>query len=381
MMRIYVFKRLLYFIPALFFILLFSFLLMHYSPGDPVDRMLTGQGIYENEISPSEATSDLKVSLRHKFGLDLPLFYFSVNSLWNINLPQTNQSEWKKYIPGIHYNRNNQFDRWLFGDENGFKGILLGDFGTSWVTHQNVSSMIFSRLKWSLFFTIISVVLAYLISVPVALKSAANPGSLFDKIVSLKTTFLISLPSFWIATLLLFTFCNPDVLNIFPSSGVGPVEGFHENTSVLNKIIHSLPYLILPTVCYTYGSLAFLIRSISTSVTSIMKEDYIRTARAKGLEEKIIIRRHAFRNALLPLITIFSNIFPFAIGGSVILETIFTIPGIGLLVYQSIGAQDYPVIIAVFMITGLVTMLSFLITDILYAFADPRISFTRKQSR
>jgi peptide/nickel transport system permease protein len=349
---------------------------MHYSPGDPVDRMLEGQGIFENELTPAQSTLDLKKSLRHQYGLDLPLFYFSVGSLSDKNLTDFRKSNWRKFIPAIYFYRHNQFDRWLFGDNNEFKGILRGDLGRSWATQQDVFNLIFSRIKWSLFFTIISVVFAYLISVPVALKAASMPGSFFDKLVSFKTTFLISLPAFWIATLLLLIFSNPDVLNILPSSGVGPTGGFREGESLISKLIQTIPYLILPTICYTYGSLAFLISNIRSSVVSIMKEDYIRTAYAKGLEEKIIIRRHAFRNALLPLITIFSHVFPFAIGGSVILETIFTIPGIGLTIYQSIGAQDYPVIIAVFMITGIITMISFLVTDILYMVADPRISYT-----
>jgi peptide/nickel transport system permease protein len=113
-------------------------------------------------------------------------------------------------------------------------------------------------------------------------------------------------------------------------------------------------------------------------MAEVMKSDFILTARAKGLSENNVIRIHAFRNALLPMITLFSQIFPAVVSGSVILETIFSIPGMGLTIFQAIGAQDYPVIIAVFFMTGVITMTGFLLTDILYAFADPRISYSTK---
>ena len=376
-MRIYLFKRILLIFPALLFVVLISFLLLHYAPGDPVERLLNGRGIYENESSPDNSNEKIKNELKQRLGLNLPLFYFSICSLDETTLSiGISKDSWRKYIPQILYHKNNQFHRWVFGDEYYSKGIIHGDFGTSWVSQQKISSILFSKIRWSLFFTLVSVFLAYIISVPAGLNSAAHPGSKFDQGFTLFSTILFSLPVFWIATLLMLLFCNPDFLNIFPSSGISPAGGFPEDKTLLFKIIHSIPYLILPTICYTYSSLAFLTRSIKTSIAEILKEDYIRTARAKVLDEKKILWKHALRNALLPMITIFSQVFPFAIGGSVILETIFTIPGMGFTIYQSIGSQDYPVIIAVFMITGIITMVSFLLTDILYAFADPRISFT-----
>jgi peptide/nickel transport system permease protein len=166
-------------------------------------------------------------------------------------------------------------------------------------------------------------------------------------------------------------------MNILPSSGVSPSGGFSESATFPEIFLHSIPYLILPTICYTYSSLAFLSGSVKASVQEILNEDYIRTARAKGLSEKTILYRHAFRNSLLPLISIFSHVLPLAVSGSVIIETIFTIPGMGLAIFQSLSSQDYPVIIAVFMITGVFTMAAFLISDIVYALVDPRISFNR----
>lgn len=370
-MRKFILKRILYFIPALLFLILFSFILLHYAPGDPAERLLNGEGIYETDLSPGLANEKYKIELQQKLGLDLPLFYFSIGR-------QSETSSPGRYIPQVVFNSKNQFHRWVFGDEYYSDGIVHGDFGISWITQQPVSTIIYSRLGWSLFFTITSVIIAYLLSIPAGLISAAYPGSRFDKWLTIFLTILFSLPVFWVSSLLMLLLCNPGVINILPSSGIGPVEGFPEDTSLIYKVIHTLPYLILPTICFTYSSLAFLTRSIKTSVSEILKEDFIRTARAKGLDEKKVIGKHALRNALLPMITIFSQVFPMAIGGSVILETIFTIPGMGLAIYQSINSQDYPVIIAVFMLTGIITMLAFLLSDILYAIADPRISFTRQ---
>ncbi len=376
-MRIYILKRILFFFPALLFVVVLSFILLHYAPGDPVERLLNAKGIYESELTPGVLNANLKTELKHRLSLDLPLFYFSMNSLYEYNLLKKKaDSEWKKYIPVISFHKKNQFHSWMFGNEFYSNGIIRGDFGISWITQQPVSDIILSHLKWSLFFTLLSVTIAYIISVPAGLKAAANPGSNFDKFLTIATTIFFSLPVFWVAIILMLFFCNTDVINILPSSGIGPVGGFPEGKSLLYKIINSLQYLVLPTICYTYSALAFLTRSIKTSVTEILKEDYIRTARAKGLTEKIVIGKHAYRNALLPMITIFSQVFPLAIGGSVILETIFTIPGMGLTIFQSIGSQDYPVIIAVFMITGLITMTAFLLSDILYAIVDPRISYS-----
>lgn len=376
-MRIYILKRILFFIPALLFVVLISFILLHFAPGDPAERLLNARGIYDNELTPDLSNENLKNELKHRLGLDLPLFYFSISSLEENNISVNEiHTSLEKYIPVILFHKKNQFHRWLFGDDYYSKGIIRGDFGISWITQQPVSAIILSRMKWSLFFTITSVFIAYLMSIPAGLRAAADPGSHFDRWLTIVSTIFFSLPAFWVATLLMLFFCNPDVLNIFPSTGVGPAGGFPEGKSMVYKIVHSLPYLVLPTICYTYSSFAFMSRSIKTSVSEILKEDFIRTARAKGLHEKTVIGKHAFRNALLPMITIFSQVFPFAIGGSVILETIFTIPGMGLTIYQSIGSQDYPVIIAVFMITGFITMVAFLLSDLFYALADPRISYT-----
>jgi peptide/nickel transport system permease protein len=354
-----------------------SFILLKIAPGDPVDRILQGQGIYESDVLPGTPNEKIKNEIKQKLGLNLPVFYVSFaepnESPSSINA----SNSWKKYLPILNFHTTNQFHRWLFGDGTFSKGIIRGDFGNSWVSNQPVSDLISSRIGWSLFFTFFSVLLAYVISVPAGLKAASNPGSAFDKRLSLISTILFSLPAFWVATVLMLLFCNPDVFNFLPSSGVGPAGGFDDNNSPINIFINTLPHMILPLICFTYSSFAFLSGSIKSSIIEILREDYIRTAYAKGLDDRRILKKHAFRNALLPMITLFSQVFPAAIGGSVILETVFTIPGMGLAIYQGVAAQDYPLVITVFLLTGVITMLSFLLSDILYAIVDPRISYIK----
>ncbi len=294
-----------------------------------------------------------------------------------------NNETWKSYIPCLRFHGDNQYHRWIFGDGNWIsgensvisKGLIRGDFGISYQTMQPVTRTIGEKIKWSLLFSIFSILLAYLTSIPAGIFAASKAGKGFDRILGFVVFLFYSIPSFWLATLLLMTFANPDSLAWFPASGVKPPTGYPLDSSLIEKLRLSLPYLILPMICYTYASFAFLTRTLRASMLDNISMDYIRTARAKGVSEFRIYVRHAFRNSLLPLITLFVNIFPLMLGGSVILETIFSIPGMGLETVQAIQNQNYPMVTAIFTITGLLTMTGYLLSDILYAFADPRISF------
>lgn len=288
-------------------------------------------------------------------------------------------TRWKNYIPKItFYGFHNQYHRWLFGDGGTYsKGLLLhGDFGTSYVTHQPISEVIYSKIGWSLFFSMLSVFLAYLVSIPIGLRAAASRGSRFDRFSSLFLFILYSMPSFWLATLLIMTFANTDVLSWLPVSGIKPALGYPDGASFWEMMKISVPYIILPLICYSYSSFAFLSRTMRVSMLDVVGQDYIRTARAKGLSENKVIWKHGFRNALLPIITVFANVFPAAIGGSVIIESIFSIPGMGSEAIYAIQLNNYPMIIAILTITGFLTLLGYLISDILYALVDPRISYT-----
>ncbi len=298
---------------------------------------------------------------------------------------QETETAWKRYVPVLNFYPKNQYHRWIFGDGHWLtakgseftKGVIRGDFGTSYTTKMPISEVISIKIFWSFFFTMISVVLGYLVSIPLGIRSAVKKGSRFDRITTVLLFILYSLPSFWLATLLLMTFANPDVLFWFPASGIEPVRGFSDDAGFFEIWSARIPFLILPIVSYTYSSFAFLTRTMRVSMLEIINQDYIRTARAKGLSEKKVIYKHALRNALLPIITVFANIFPIAIGGSVILEVIFTIPGMGSEIFIAIVNQNYPMIITVLTITGVLTLVGYLISDLLYAVVDPRISYSK----
>ena len=286
-------------------------------------------------------------------------------------------TKWKNYIPSLKlYGFNNQYHIWLIGNGKDRRGLIRGDFGISYIDGQPISTKIWQKVGISFTLSIMSIILAYLISIPIGIFSAYKKDSIIDRGTSVVLFTLYSMPSFFVGTLLLLYFANPDNLSWFPVSGIQDPTSFDPDWNFWMKAKHRMPYLILPVITYTYSSFAFLSRIMRIGMIEVVSQDYIRTARAKGLGEKKVILKHALRNSLLPILTVFASIFPVAIGGSVIIEVIFSIPGMGVEVYNSILNYDYPMIITVFTITGFLTMLGYLIVDILYAVVDPRISYS-----
>lgn len=293
---------------------------------------------------------------------------------------------WKSFIPTVRFHLPNRFHRWLFGDGHWLtgrgavntRGVLRGDFGISLVTQRPVGEVIYSRMGWSLLFSVLSTLLAYLISVPAGVMAAVRRGKTFDHLSSVVLFAMNSMPSFWVGSVLILLFANPAVLMLFPASGVMPPGGYPQDAGLLQRMALTLPYLILPLITYTYSSLAFLSRITRLAMVESLGQDFVRTARAKGLPERLVIYRHAFRNSLLPLITVFSNVFPAAVSGAVVVEMVFSIPGMGLEAAMAVSKQDFPVVIAVFTVSGLFTMLGFLVSDLLYVLADPRIRYRKR---
>ena len=233
--------------------------------------------------------------------------------------------------------------------------------------------IITDKIGWSIFFSLLSIILAYAISIPLGIKIAEQPTAKFSKISLVFLFILYSVPAFFMGVLLLMLLANPDVISIFPPSGIKPIEGYGDSASFFEKLTDSLPYIILPLICYTYSSLAFITRLTTTSINEQLPLDYIKTAKAKGLSDQQVIYKHALKNSVLPLMTVFTSIFPSIIGGSVIIESIFTIPGMGLETVRSIVSQDYPFVIAVIILSACMTILSYLIADMLNAWIDPRV--------
>ena len=169
--------------------------------------------------------------------------------------------------------------------------------------------------------------------------------------------------------------CGGDFFDIFPYAGLHST--YLENMTPFEKFLDYVWHLILPIIIITYGSFAYLSRQMRTSMLEVVRQDYIRTARSKGLAEKTIIFKHALRNSLIPIVTMLASLLPAMISGSIIIETIFSIPGMGLLGYEAIMSRDYPIVMAVFTISSVLTLFGILIADILYSVVDPRITFNK----
>ncbi len=259
-----------------------------------------------------------------------------------------------------------------YNPNNTFGGFLRFDFGKSYQDKRPISHKIGDAIWWTMLLSIISILLTYLIAIPIGVFSARNNGTTADGIVTTILFMFYSLPNFWIATLLIIFLCQPDYLDIFPPYGVGNPP---EDISFFGMFQIRAYHLVLPLFCWTYPSLAFLSRQMRGGMLSVLRQDYIRTARAKGLEESKVIWKHTFRNSLLPIITLFANVFPRMISGSIVIEVIFTIPGMGSTLFEAIKWPDFPMVFTVVMLAAILTMIGYLIADILYALVDPRITY------
>lgn len=277
----------------------------------------------------------------------------------------------KMYIPKWNwYGSDNQFHHWFFS-------FLKGDFGTSYTDGRPVASRLYDHLFWTFIMNLIAILLAFAIAVPLGVQAAVRRGSKFDRITSLLLFGLYSLPVFWIGTLLVVFFTTPEYgMNFFPSIGLGDIHA--AGSSVLSKFWLRAGHLILPVSCLTYPALAMIARQMRSAVLQELGKDYIRTARAKGLSEKQVVWKHAFRNSLFPVITLIGGILPATIAGSVVIEYIFNIPGMGKLMIEAIFQRDWPVVYAVMMMGAILTMSGILLADVLYAWADPRVRISKK---
>lgn len=286
---------------------------------------------------------------------------------------EKSRQAWKMYIPSIHwYGLNNQYHRWL-------SNILLhGNLGVSYHTQLPLMQQLKSKIGWSFILSFSSLLLAYLISIPIGLYAAYRQNGWFDRLSATLLFALYSIPTFFGGLLLLLLFANPDMLSWFPESGIADPTIYNPDWPFYERVMHHLPYLVLPVITYTYSYLAFYSRQMRIGAVEVMQQDFIRTARAKGLPDRSILWKHVFRNALLPIVTLFADAFPLAVAGAVIIETIFAIPGMGQGLYSAVLTYDYPVIVGVFLIFGAMTLIGYLVSDILYAVVDPRISYKNR---
>lgn len=316
-------KRLLLMVPTFLGITLLTFVLAHLAPGDPLTLATE---------TPSAAGREVLEQLKEDQGLHLPL--------------------------------HQQYARWL-------SRVVRLDFGRSTQDLRPVTEKIGESLPKTLLLSFLALFFSYVIAVPLGVLSAVKRGTLFERVVTVGLFVLYSLPSFWVAVMLLLYFAGGRAFDWFPMQGLTS-PGF-EGLSFWGKVFDVAWHLVLPVVCLSYASLASISRYMRSGMLEVIRQDYIRTARAKGLPERVVVFKHALRNGILPVVTLLGLMLPHLLGGSVVVERIFGIQGMGLLALEAIFHRDYPMVMGVTTLVALFTMGSTLLADVLYALFDPRI--------
>ena len=324
-MTSYVARRLLYAVLTFFGITVVVFVIVHVVPGDPIT-------FYAGSLGTAHLSQAALDAIRHEYHLNDPLV--------------------------------SQYVYWL-------RGVLVLDFGKSIIDHRPVIARIFEKLPNTFELNLISFLLSAAIGIPIGLWSATRAGRPAERASAILFFLLYSLPSFWVALLLMELFSVK--LGILPLFGMTSDDYLDFNA--WQKLLDHGRHLILPVVTLSYAEVAIFARFSKAAVTEVIRQDYITTARAKGAAPQSVLWRHAFRNALLPLITLLGLTIPYLISGSVIVEQIFQWDGIGRLYFTSILSRDYPTVLGLTVATAVVTLLASLLADVLYAIADPRIRF------
>jgi peptide/nickel transport system permease protein len=344
-------------------------------PGQKQEVLDARRAIEELQFIPAETEIQYRLDLLDSLVQTVPVlrdsFALAIGGIsQHFEAVKANATPWKLYLPTFHvYGFKNQFHHWIMG-------MLQGNFGRSYDERRPVTTMILEALPWTIFMGFLSFSISYFLAIPIGVYSVRKRNQWQDGTITLGLFLLHSIPTFVAAMLLMTFFCNQDYLQIFPTSGVASdgSELWPWHYRMLDHAYH----LILPTLVFSYGSIAFVSRQLRVGMLENLNMDYVRTARAKGLPEKVVIWKHTLRNSLLPLITHISALLPAMVSGALITEYIFSIPGMGLLTANAMFSYDHPVIIAIFTITATATLTGLLISDILYALADPRITYTRK---
>lgn len=313
----YIFKRILVAIPTLLIISFMIFSLLYITPGDPVLLML-GSG---DTQSVSQEQYD---AVRAELGLDKPFF--------------------ERYMDFI-------------------TGAVTGDLGTSYITGEDVFDTVMMRMPATLILTVASVLVGLLVAVPLGILAAVKHNSIWDSIATFLATIGVSLPKFWFGLVLIIYLSLR--LIIFPSQGIAYIDR--------DGLGAFLSHLFLPAVSLGLGLAATQTRMIRSSMLEVLNQDYIRFAKSKGFKDKIVIIRHAFKNAMIPVVTVLGSEIGALLGGAVVTETIFSWPGVGRLAMNSIARRDYPMIQGNTLILCAIFLLINLFVDIIYAWLNPRI--------
>lgn len=321
----YLVKRFFLMIPILIGITLICFIVINLAPGSPAT--------FQEELSP-KASPEAVEALKKLYGLDKPLH--------------------ERYL------------NWL-------KMVITLDLGKSFVDGRAVKDKIKERLPVTVTLNFLSLLLIFTISIPIGIYSALKPGSFIDRTLTVFVFAGFSVPTFWLALIAMIIFGVN--LGWLPISGIQSIGA--ETMPIKDRIIDWIKHLIMPITIMSFAGLAGMSRYTRSSMLEVLKQDYIRTVRSKGLPENVVIIKHALRNALLPVVTLLGLAIPGLIGGSVIFESIFSIPGMGQLFYFSAMARDYPTIMGILIIGAFLTLIGNLLADITYFLVDPRIRVKR----
>ena len=342
----YLLKRLLVMIPTLIGVTIVVFAVINLAPGSPVEQKLQamrfGGGGNAATVSDSSTgrgsstvSDEVLAALNKQYGFDKPLH--------------------ERYL------------KWL-------GNIVRLDFGDSFTYEEPVIDVIFSKFPVSLQFGIASLILSYLISIPLGISKALKHGSFFDTSSSFLLFVAYSIPPFMLAILLIVFLAGGSFMDLFPIGGV--YSDYYDELSTWGKIADRLHHFVLPLFCYTVGSFTSLTLLMKNSLLEEIKKDYVRTARAKGLSERAVHLGHALRNALIPVVTGLGGFLLVFFAGSLLLETIFQLDGIGLLSYKSVLARDYNVIMGLVFLQSVLFLLGNILSDLAYVLVDPRIDYT-----
>jgi len=324
----YLTKRVLNMIPLLFIVTVLSFTIMQLAPGGPEYVLLSGEA--DTSTDPLAAER-----LREKWGLNDP-------------------------IPV-------QYLRWV-------GNLLKGDFGRSYYYRIPVAEVLGDALPNTLRLNLVALTLIYLIAIPLGVISAVRQYSKTDMIVTATAFAGQAAPDFWVGTLLIWGVAMNSG-GLIPTNGIATPGVTLATHGWLAVLTDRARYMILPTVVLVFGGITGLTRYMRSSMLEVLKEDYVRTARAKGLPEKVVIYKHALRNALLPILAISGGLLSSLVGGAVIIETLFSWPGIGRVAWQAVNNRDYNVSMAVMLLGAVLTMIGYLLVDIAYVWTGWRIKY------
>lgn len=339
----YFLRRLAIIIPTLLGVTMVVFVIINMAPGGPIEQKLQQMRFGSGEASEGGTKSrggtqgvsdEVLEALKKQYGFDKPLHM--------------------RYL------------LWL-------KNISTLNFGESFTYEEPVIDVITSKFPVSLQFGIVSLILSYLVSIPLGIMKAIKKGGTFDMLSSFLLFVMYSIPPFMLAILLIVFFSGGSFLELFPVGGLHS-EAYDE-FSTMEKIWDRIHHFILPLICFTIGSFTSLTILMKNSLIEEIKKDYIRTARAKGLDETVVYMKHALKNALIPIVTGLGGFLSVFFAGSLLLETIFQLDGIGLLSYKSVLSRDFNVIMGLIFIQSALFLVGNVLSDIAYVLVDPRIDF------